>query len=798
MAETIKGLNIKLGLDTTELDRNLKEITSELKEEQKDLKAINNALKFDSSNVSLWKDKQDKLNQTLETSKKKLEAQNAKLEEAKKALKIGAISEQEFNALKRSVQYTETDIQKLNTELGKTADKIKSLGSINVEKLGKVGSSMTKYVTAPIMGAVAALSALTVKSMQTADAIADNAAKVYLSVEAYQKWGHAFKILAVDEASMQKAFIKLNGVLGDIATGNGSKYEEYLSQIGLTTNDLIGLNSDQAFDLIRNSLSKLEDETLRVAVANQIFGDKVGAELAQVLGVTSDEIKRLKDEAEALGIVSEKEAETAGKFTDSLDNLKQSFSSLSVTIGIAFLPVVQKVVDTIQERVVPAIRNMIGWWDNLSTSTKKIVGVLVVVLASIGPILTVVAKAIPLFGQLKNVMSIFKGAELFKGLAFGKLAIIGLVAALVVLLLKNERFQELLKKVFDAIQQLLVPIGELVTKLATKLMPVFEILMGIIETVIDSFVELLEGIMDPLIEILDVVIVVVVELMDALMGLLNELLPPIISILKMLSGVIVSLIPFIQMIVELVGTVLSKVLGLLFQLLEPIKTIIEVIIGVLGVIMGTIANLVSAFIEPLNRVLEVLSSLFKVVADVILLLVNILVQILTPILDVLIAILEPILELITVIIEAIASVMVILMPLIDLLLAPLINQLDFIKFLLEAFSPLLMLIGNVIGVLLAPALKLLMAVLEPVLWLLTSIIDAVKWIIENIAKAFEGVGKVFGKVGNFFGDLFSGKLFQSNSNATNNSSTINNLTVNTTSSTIDINALNRALGGAYL
>ena len=41
MAETIKGLNIKLGLDTTELEQNLKNITRELREEQKDLKSIN-------------------------------------------------------------------------------------------------------------------------------------------------------------------------------------------------------------------------------------------------------------------------------------------------------------------------------------------------------------------------------------------------------------------------------------------------------------------------------------------------------------------------------------------------------------------------------------------------------------------------------------------------------------------------------------------------------------------------------------------------------------------------------------
>ena len=73
MAEAIKGLNIKLGLDTTELEASIKSLNSDLKEQQKDLAAINKNLKYDSSNVDLWKQKQDKLNGILETTKKKLE-----------------------------------------------------------------------------------------------------------------------------------------------------------------------------------------------------------------------------------------------------------------------------------------------------------------------------------------------------------------------------------------------------------------------------------------------------------------------------------------------------------------------------------------------------------------------------------------------------------------------------------------------------------------------------------------------------------------------------------------------------
>ena len=91
MAETIKGLNIKLGLDATELNEKLGKVKTDLKEQQADLKAINAKLKYDSSNVDAWKEKQAKLNQILESTKAKLELQNQKLEEAKKSLISQAI-----------------------------------------------------------------------------------------------------------------------------------------------------------------------------------------------------------------------------------------------------------------------------------------------------------------------------------------------------------------------------------------------------------------------------------------------------------------------------------------------------------------------------------------------------------------------------------------------------------------------------------------------------------------------------------------------------------------------------------
>ncbi len=93
MAETIKGINIKLSLDGQDLDNELKSINKELREQQRDLRAINTNLRYDSSNLDLWKKKQTQLDEVIDQTKKRLDTQQKQLEQARLGLKLGTTSE---------------------------------------------------------------------------------------------------------------------------------------------------------------------------------------------------------------------------------------------------------------------------------------------------------------------------------------------------------------------------------------------------------------------------------------------------------------------------------------------------------------------------------------------------------------------------------------------------------------------------------------------------------------------------------------------------------------------------------
>ena len=831
MAETIKGLNIKLGLDATELNESLGKVRAELKEQQADLKAINQKLKYDSSNVELWKSKQTKLNEVLDSTKKKLELQKQKLEEAKEAVKVGAISESEFKKLERAVEYAEADVSKLNTELKNTSTKILELGNAKWDKLAGVGNKLTKCVTAPIVAAGTALSALSYKSLVASDDLADTASKVYLSAEAFQEWSYAAEILAIDQNQLQKAFVKVNALLGDIANGSADSVNEKLKLIGLTSEDLAGLNTDEAFMKIRDALSSVGDEASRTAVANEIFGDKLGAELTQVISASTSQVEDLRNECRELGIVSNEDAEKAGEFTDAISRLKQALTGLKNELAQALLPVMNSLVAMITNKIIPALKSMLNWWNNLSKGMKVFIGTLLGIVTAAGPVLAIIGKLIPLISKIKVGLTALKVAITLAGGAIkaSTLGIVGLIAVLAVILLQNEKFRELLGKIINIISKLLNKIMGFIQEIVNSLMPIIKTIMDLINKVIDK------------------------------------------------------LMPLIKRILDVIASLIGKVVDLITTILEPIMEVLGVVIDLIADLVDAILELINAVLDPIMDVLNVLVDIIEVVVSLVGDVVKILSSILMPILKVIVTLLQPIIKVLKIVIELVSSIIKLLEPLIKVLLTPLELQLQLISSVLSAFEPILETIGDVIETVISPALELLNTLLKPILDVLNWIIDAIKWLADNLSNIFEGIsdgvsnfaggivdkisgvvgsitekfsgmfgwlkdkfkgftgflGEVGENIGNFFkravdgvkgtiekatdavsgwakkawgnvkgwfssvGDWFSDTFNlngnkTSNYSTTNNNQTTNNVTVNTSSSEFDVDSINKALGGVYL
>ena len=133
MAGGIKGITVKIGGDTTELGRSLKEATIQSKSLQSELKGVNSLLKFDPGNVTLLKQKADLLKKSIEETKNKQEALN----EVLKKVDSGEIemAEEEYRNLQREIALTDQKLEALEQEA-------KKFGSVGAQQVANFGSKM--------------------------------------------------------------------------------------------------------------------------------------------------------------------------------------------------------------------------------------------------------------------------------------------------------------------------------------------------------------------------------------------------------------------------------------------------------------------------------------------------------------------------------------------------------------------------------------------------------------------------------------------------------------------------------
>ena len=69
MANRIKGITVEIGGDTTKLQTALKQVNTEIKHTQSELRDVNKLLKLDPGNTELISQKHKLLGQTLEETK---------------------------------------------------------------------------------------------------------------------------------------------------------------------------------------------------------------------------------------------------------------------------------------------------------------------------------------------------------------------------------------------------------------------------------------------------------------------------------------------------------------------------------------------------------------------------------------------------------------------------------------------------------------------------------------------------------------------------------------------------------
>lgn len=137
----VKGINIVIGADTTQLDKAIVEIDRNTKSLNRELKAINTSLKFDPKNTDLLAQKIKILNERYSETQKRLEALKSAQEGMNQAYKNGDIPADEYRRFQSDIKMTESQLKGYEAQLKKVTEQYNHQSSV----LGKVSDSLTDF-----------------------------------------------------------------------------------------------------------------------------------------------------------------------------------------------------------------------------------------------------------------------------------------------------------------------------------------------------------------------------------------------------------------------------------------------------------------------------------------------------------------------------------------------------------------------------------------------------------------------------------------------------------------------------
>jgi hypothetical protein len=239
--------------------------------------------------------------------------------------------------------------------------------------------------------ATVALTGIAVSTALAGDSAAKTAKQLGVGVEELQELTFAADRSGASMKDLETGIRRLAVVAVDAAEGTGAGAEAFAA-LGISATDAEGELKDplKLFEEVAGSMATMENETQKMALANDVFG-RSGAKLLPLLNEGADGIQALRAEARAYGLVMSKEATEASEaFVDTMTNAKGVLTGLKNTIGIALIPVLDDVIGRFTDWFL-ANRELIQvrareWAERLASAAERLAGFIMLVAAAVDAI----------------------------------------------------------------------------------------------------------------------------------------------------------------------------------------------------------------------------------------------------------------------------------------------------------------------------------------------------------------------------------------------------------------------------
>ena len=432
MPSRIKGITIEIGANTVKLTETLRNVDSNLKDTQADLRDVNKLLKLDPGNVQLLAQKQELLQKATAETAEKIRIEKEALAQLKASPDAEKTIDQQ-KRLEREIIANEASLKKLESGLEDTNKDLKQFGDtaggtkISLESMAKATDDLankTAALSAASAAGLAALAGSAVQAGKTADDLNTLSKQTGFTTAELQKMKYASDLIDVSMEDMTGSIQKL---VKQMASGSDA-----FTTLGVSVTDETGQlrNATEVWYETLEALSQVENETQRDALAMEIFG-KSAASLAGIVDDGGEALKNYGQDAENLGLImSQDTLDAANKLNDAIDLTKARLEATFLETGAKVAETVLPIVEELAEE----IAGLFEWISTLDEGTIKLIGSFLIFGTVLSPILKIVSGGISLFNGVTTALGTLSGTAIPGVAAAAGTASGGIIASLAAIL----------------------------------------------------------------------------------------------------------------------------------------------------------------------------------------------------------------------------------------------------------------------------------------------------------------------------------------------------------------------------
>ena len=222
---TIKGLTVEIGGDTTKLGKALEDVNKKSKDLSGELGEINRLLKMDPGNTDLLAQKQKILSEAVENTAEKLDKLKKAEKQVQEQFERGEASEAQVRALQREIIATEKKMEGYEQAVEETNKALKGMDDATEDvedSSGKLGETLANVAKTGLAAVATAATALLTGLVASAEATREYRTEM-------AKLDTAFITLGHSSETATATYKELQGILGE--TDQAVEAANHLAQL---------------------------------------------------------------------------------------------------------------------------------------------------------------------------------------------------------------------------------------------------------------------------------------------------------------------------------------------------------------------------------------------------------------------------------------------------------------------------------------------------------------------------------------------------------------------------------------